>query len=471
MNTLGLIITNIARPDIDFFSADYKNDGANGSVRIYFSILLASLDLSIKHQYKFFKESLVGFLMKGNEEIFIDYFCRIKKTYNVLNRFVYNYKYRRAKIVSDQDLCLNQLNPSDPNVICILQANAKYLFHINDMIKIMNTSLTNAFMFFSEPSPIKNPYNNLPFNKSTLYNIYYFIKFKTMLYPELVIKFYNSNFNLTDFKYKNEYLLREYIIDNFVYKSSQDVIADEIDGMIDKYNLYCKIKKLKNKIKIDDEFPTNTLVKIFQPYLLLYIRSKYAFLDHVKDYNAYALRVGLLKFNKFNPLFGRKTYRIQYRDTPDFKRKICGRVPVFNDRHVQFIDTDKSLDDFLNDHLTCRARGFIMDEPANIAGYLLYVRNGDDIMIDTDEDDRIIDTDEYDDIGSNINNVYPGNEAELHYDDDADDASDATDVIEDIYNTNNNLNMDNINYDNDNDNHDDDHDDDHDDEYEDESVS
>ena len=78
MNTLGLIITNIARPDIDFFSADYKNDGANGSVRIYFSILLASVDLSIKHQYKFFKESLVGFLMKGNEEIFIDYFCTLK---------------------------------------------------------------------------------------------------------------------------------------------------------------------------------------------------------------------------------------------------------------------------------------------------------------------------------------------------------------------------------------------------------
>ena len=99
------------------------------------------------------------------------------------------------------------------------------------MIQIIDTSLTNAFMFFSEPMPIKNPYNNLPFNKSTLYNIYFFIKFNTRLYPELLIKFYNCSFNLTEFKHANEYLLREYSIRNFVYKSSQDDIVDEINDI------------------------------------------------------------------------------------------------------------------------------------------------------------------------------------------------------------------------------------------------
>ena len=292
MSTLGLIIKNIVKTETDFFSPEYKNDGANGTIRIYFHILLSS-DLSIKQQYKFFKETPGSFLMSGNENVFIDYFCRVKKTYNVLNRFAYNYKYKRAKIVADRDLCLNELKITDPNVICIYQENSKYLFHVNDMIQIIDTSLTNAFMFFSEPMPIKNPYNNLPFNKSTLYNIYFFVKFNTRLYPELLIKFYNCSFNLTEFKHANEYLLREYSIRNFVYKSSQDDLVDEINDMIEQYNTYCKSRKLKNKITIDDEFPKDKMIKIFQPYLILYITSKYAFLEHDRSYLT-TYRVGLV---------------------------------------------------------------------------------------------------------------------------------------------------------------------------------
>ena len=502
MSTLRLIITKIVQPNIDFFLPEYKLDGANGAIRVYFGMLLSS-DLSIKQQYKFFKDSLTGFLMIGNESIFTEYFYKIKKTYNVLNRLAYMYKYNRSKIVADRDLCLNELKITDPNVICVYQDNAKYLFHINDIISIIDTSLTNTYMFFSEPKPIKNPYNNLPFNKSTLYNIYFFIKFKTRLFPELMIKFYDSDFNLSEFKYKNEYLLRDYIIHNFVYKSSHDVITREIYIMIEGYNSYCKTQNLKNKIKIDDSFPTNTLIKIFQPYLMLYIKSKYAHLDHVKDYNLYALKTSLLKFQKFNPLFGRKTYRIQYKDTSDFKRKICGRVTVFNDSHVRFTDVDNMTREFLNDHLVCRERGVVLDEPPNIARYLILAMNmggnmnrddangddangddangddangddanGDDANgDDANGDDMTIDMAEYDDIGSNINNnVYAGNNMVLpredededeDEDEEEDEASDAGDTIEDIYNTTNNLNMD-VDYN---------YGDEDDDEYEDESVS
>ena len=52
------------------------------------------------------------------------------------------------------------------------------LINPNDLIKIINTSLTNTSSFFIEPLPIKNPYNNIPFNKSVLYNIYFFIKLR-----------------------------------------------------------------------------------------------------------------------------------------------------------------------------------------------------------------------------------------------------------------------------------------------------
>ena len=441
MSTLGLIIKNIVKTETDFFSPEYKNDGANGTIRIDFHILLSS-DLSIKQQYKFFKETPGSFLMSGNENVFIDYFCRVKKTYNVLNRFAYNYKYKRAKIVADRDLCLNELKISDPNVICIYQQNAKYLFHINDMIQIIDTSLTNAFMFFSEPMPIKNPYNNLPFNKSTLYNIYFFVKFNTRLYPELLIKFYNCSFNLTEFKHANEYLLREYSIRNFVYKSSQDDLVDEINDMIEQYNTYCKSRKLKNKITIDDEFPKDKMIKIFQPYLILYITSKYAFLEHDRSYNLFALRTGLLRFNKFNPIFGRKVHRIQYGQTKDFKRKICGKIVAFNDAHIGFNRIEKQNREFLSDHLTCRTRNFVLDEHVPIPRYTLFSFSDNRLAIlnnDVENNDVDSDTVEETDTGYTENAVT--NDDILN--DDDNNEQEGTE-IEDIYNTNNSLNIDDV---------------------------
>ena len=441
MSTLGLIIKNIVKTETDFFSPEYKNDGANGTIRIYFHILLSS-DLSIKQQYKFFKETPGSFLMSGNENVFIDYFCRVKKTYNVLNRFAYNYKYKRAKIVADRDLCLNELKITDPNVICIYQENSKYLFHVNDMIQIIDTSLTNAFMFFSEPMPIKNPYNNLPFNKSTLYNIYFFVKFNTRLYPELLIKFYNCSFNLTEFKHANEYLLREYSIRNFVYKSSQDDLVDEINDMIEQYNTYCKSRKLKNKITIDDEFPKDKMIKIFQPYLILYITSKYAFLEHDRSYNLFALRTGLLRFNKFNPIFGRKVHRIQYGQTKDFKRKICGKIVAFNDAHIGFNRIEKQNREFLSDHLTCRTRNFVLDEHVTIPRYTLFSFSDNRLAIlnnDVENNDVDSDTVEETDTGYTENAVT--NDDILN--DDDNNEQEGTE-IEDIYNTNNSLNIDDV---------------------------
>ena len=160
METYKLIIKNIAHSDINFFSRDTTHTSVNTTIRLAFSIM-HELKLTAVNKFKFFDNTVNGFIIKGLEAEFIDYFCRIQKTYNILNRLVKMYKYKRAKIVSNTDMYLNTLDVNDKNVICIVQNNSKYLFNINDLIKIINTSLTNSYMFFAQPLPIKNPYNNI----------------------------------------------------------------------------------------------------------------------------------------------------------------------------------------------------------------------------------------------------------------------------------------------------------------------
>ena len=61
-----------------------------------------------------------------------------------------------------------------------------------------------------------------------MYNIYFFIRYKTNYHCDLLLKFFDCDFNLTIFKGKNEYLLRELSINNYVYKSTSQILENEI---------------------------------------------------------------------------------------------------------------------------------------------------------------------------------------------------------------------------------------------------
>ena len=352
MSTYNSIVKNIAKTDNNIFLS--YNDNVDGIIKIFFINLLKN-EINIKNKFIFFKETLDCFMLKGDDtkRQFIDYFCKIQKTYNVLNRFIYNYKYKKSKVVVNTDMYLNELNTNNSNVISLFDNNLKYLFIASDLIKIIDTALTNSFMFFSEPLSVKNPYNNLPFNKSVLYNIYFFIRYKTQFYSELFFKFFSCDFNMYLFKNKNEYLLRDYSIKNFVYKSSNNILIDEINEMIILYNNYRRhLTDNKNKlIKIDKEFPKEKLIQIMRPYLLLYCISQYSLVETIKRYNYYLLINKLNKFYSFNPNFGRKKYKISFKYNKNFK-KVISKIIDFDDKHIKFNDIETQNTRFLIDHLS-----------------------------------------------------------------------------------------------------------------------
>lgn len=343
MTTFNYITKKIINTDNNFFSPNYDNSDI---VNPIFKILFYGFVNNNTYTSKFnvFKENLNSFLHFSRDE-FIQYFCKIQKTYHSLSRFAYLYKYKKSIMSVTTDMGLNNININDKNILCIYHVNSRYLFNINDLLKIINVSLINNYMFFAEPLPSKNPYNNLPFTKSNLYNIYIFIKHNTNIYDDLFFKFFKCDFNLSIFYNNYEYLLREYSIKNFIKNCTEKEIVNKINEMISNYNNNYK----NNTINIHDEFPKNKLVKIMKPYLLLYLNSCYSLIPIIKKNSDFDLKNKLRNFQKFNPQFGRRLVKMGLKPYPNFKTKSYIKAYVFNDKHIVFNSNENNK--FLSNHL------------------------------------------------------------------------------------------------------------------------
>ena len=343
MTTFNYITKKIINTDNNFFSPNYDN---SDTVNPIFKILFYGFVNNNVYTNKFtvFKETLNSFLDFSRDE-FIQYFCKIQKTYHSFSRLAYLYKYKKSIMSVTTDMGLNDININGKNILCIYHINSRYLFNIIDLLKIINVSLINNYMFFAEPLPSKNPYNNLPFTKSNLYNIYIFIKHNTNIYDDLFFKFFQCDFNLSIFYNNYEYLLREYSIKNFIKNCTEKELINKINEMLTNYNNGYK----NNKINIHNEFPKNKLIKIMKPYLLLYLNSRYSLIPIIKKNSEFDLKNKLRNFQKFNPQFGRRLVKMGFKPYPNFKRKSYIKEYVFNDKHIVFNSNDNNK--FLSNHL------------------------------------------------------------------------------------------------------------------------
>lgn len=289
--------------------------------------------------------------------LFEECFSRVQKTRFAFSRLAYMWKMKKSKTVVDTDLGLNLIDHNANDVVILLQNNNKYYFRINDLINLIQGNLSNSHQFFSEPLVSKNPFNNIPFNKSTLYNIYFTIREKSAILPELFHKFFLSNFNMPKFIEKYEYLIREHAIARYVKTGSLDNLTNYINDMIIDCGYH-------SKIYIDDDFPDDLLVQIMRPYLKLYLLSCYSLVTLNKMRTRNLLAVKLERFANYNPSFGRKilTSTKYYCNK---KHKYKTKIEIsFSDTHIDFDEEDcntkscnrlnterKKVNDFLSSHL------------------------------------------------------------------------------------------------------------------------
>jgi hypothetical protein len=419
----------------NIFSKKYDtSDNIPPIVKTFFLHFFSSINY--KSKFDFFNTTINSIFIHKSKQQFIDIFCKIQKTYNSFRQFAHLYKYKKTKTAVCLDMALNEIKEYDKNILGIYHIQYKYLFRIQDLIHIINASLTNSYMFFAEPLQVKNPFNNLPFNKSTLYNIYFFIKFNTNIYAELVLKFFQSNFDLTFFLYNNENLLREYAINNYVTKSPANIIHKEILNMLKKYN--CHYKNKNQHIIIDPEFPSDKLIKIMKPYLLLYFKITYSLVEPVKSQSQKELSYKLKNFQKTYPRFGKKIAVLKYNTNTAKKFGASSFITCYEfcDDHTHFSEENN----FLTSHLSVDNVNFYYTNEDNI--FLIENNNDNDFdSSSSDEENNTIivinnprfhhDIFENDNDEHNMNNIVVDDVHDDENDDESDDESDDEDDDED----------------------------------------
>ena len=386
MKTFFLIINQIIKNDVP----------DSNSPAIFFQIFL-NTPYTTKDKFDFYNKTnhnlFVNDIMK---ERFNEMFFKIQRTYYAFNRLKNVFLFKYAKSNANRDMELNEIVEGGKHVICIYHKNGKYLFKVNDLLKIINNSLTNSHLFFAEPLAVKNPYNNLPFDKSNLYNIYFFVKFNTSYKADLFEKYFAVNFNLTEFYQQHEFLLREHIIKTYINESTNSHLRKHLDNMINEFNkLHTNMK-----FKIDSKFPDHRLVTIMKPYLTLYMISLYSLVASIRTNSFAKLKYKLTQFYKYNPSFGRKIVVIsclQYKASPSGiniakKMKPFIKKYVFNDKHIDYFKTENET--FFENHKTIKSLYNVrinLDQPSLTTNmYLILddpVSNSDDDVDDDADDD------------------------------------------------------------------------------------
>uniref|UniRef100_A0A6C0KXQ9 Uncharacterized protein n=1 Tax=viral metagenome TaxID=1070528 RepID=A0A6C0KXQ9_9ZZZZ len=273
------------------------------------------------------------FICDDSKNKLIDLFCKLQRMYYGIIRFVYIWKYKKASIKVNEDFSFNPIDENKKNVFVLFQDNSKYLFNSNDLINIINSSLSNSPNFFSKPLLIKNPYNNTVLSTTSLFNIYFFLKFKTCNVPLLFELYFKSNFKLDDFAYNNECIIRNIKIENYVNCSDNKTLHCDIMDMLYEHS------NIMNNMKIDIDFPKELLIKIMRPYLNLYINYMFQISGTEKKESSYImLKKKLFKFAKFNPQFGKKILKSK----KIFGKKVGPYEIIFDDKHINFYDNNDS---------------------------------------------------------------------------------------------------------------------------------
>ena len=149
-----------------------------------------------------------------------------------------------------------------------------------------------------------------------------------------------------------------------------------------------------------------------KPYFILYLQSYYSFIPIIKNNVTVLLNRKLKKFQKFNPKFGRKIYKLGFICYPNFKKKSYIKSVEFLDNHISFNSEEET--NFLTNHTYYNEIDNISEENIVQVTYM-------NIEVDEDEAEDESEDESEDDNQNEIYHDYNNNDSDNN-DDDGDDS-------------------------------------------------
>ena len=288
------------------FPQELACNANNWSIKPYFLSQFYNLNLN---KYSHLNNMLkISFYSKKCKDDFFNNFCTTQKVYMGFLKLYSIFKWKKAKLYNiDSDLYGIPLSKNKKYIIKILENNTIYSFKIHDLLNIIKDNLSNIFIpeylvFFQEPKMIKNPYTNLIFKKSVLYNIYFFYKqipyFKTQ---DLFEKFFISNFDIKLFGIHFESETREVSIVDYLKNLTIHEYFEGIKKMCKDFS-----GRLKKKKWVHVNFPKEIFVEAYKPFYIIYVMTKLTLSNTRYNFYNHYLLVKLKRFIKENPSFGRQ---------------------------------------------------------------------------------------------------------------------------------------------------------------------
>jgi len=238
-------------------------------------------------------------------------FSNAQNLYKKINKLIHKYHLRKMKHMNNTDLFLTDMDSIKNHLkITLNDNNALYVFKLADLSSMIHKALSRVTTeMFPEPIQIRNPYNNIPFSKANLYNIYFALKYSSFSLPILFQLYFNYEFNFQKFCDESECLSKDISINLHIDSFSTRQLYFKIMSMLTDTQFFGSI--IQNW-KIHRDFPKSVVMNTFKPYLITYYHSKYSINPQKRIRNKQEVIKKLKIFRKQNPLFGRKNISFDY---------------------------------------------------------------------------------------------------------------------------------------------------------------
>lgn len=215
-------------------------------------------DKNLKYQlYKNLLQNQI-LLLGDNKDRAFEIFTQYQKILFSINKFKYIFKLKflYSKYDYNYDMEMNELTSYSPNkIINLIQHKTIYSFALNDLIKIIHTSITHMGNMIHYPYKPRNPFTNIEFNYCDLCNIYIGLFNSGIKLRTHILDYFNLGFNINKFSKK----YRIYILENYIKNEFFEL--NDISTYTEIFNMFqyarVELNITRDNIEIYDNINTH----------------------------------------------------------------------------------------------------------------------------------------------------------------------------------------------------------------------